>query len=107
MTSENEKLLERVINTKLQEALNGGDSEIVVKLMQQSNEAKKAKKEDEHYKIDVAVKLAEIAIIGIGVPVIDIAAKNHFAKMCMQFELTDSFTTTPGRSMSSLFRWKR
>jgi hypothetical protein len=62
------------------------------------------KKEQKESKI---VKYIEIAIIPAGLVVLDYVFKYHFMKTVCNFEKEYTFTTTPGRSISSLFRFKK
>lgn len=60
------------------------------------------KKEQKESKL---VKYIEIAIIPAGLIVLDYAFKYHFMKTVCNFEKEYTFTTTPGRSISGLFKW--
>ena len=53
-----------------------------------------------------AVKLIEIGALCVAVPLIDGYFKTNFAKMLCEFEKEYTFTTTAGRSLSSLFKFK-
>lgn len=62
------------------------------------------KKEQKESKL---VKYLEIAIIPASLIVLDYAFKWRFMKTVCNFEKEYTFTTTPGRSISGLFKFKK
>lgn len=58
-------------------------------------------------KRNVIMKSVEIASIVILTPVVEYVTKKGFAKLLCNFEKDYTFTTTAGRSLSSLFRFKK
>lgn len=62
------------------------------------------KKEQKENKL---VKYIEIAVIPAGLIILDYAFKRSFMKSVCNFEKDYTFTTTPGRSISSFFKFKR
>lgn len=49
----------------------------------------------------------EIGVIYLLTPMLDKKIKEGFARLCMEFETSDSFTSTPGRSIKDFFRFKK
>ena len=126
MNMENRELLEKVVKERLTEATAfDTDSEEgkravddAVKLMDRQiklmelEESRQNRISNEEIKVkeakkDRMVKYIEIAGLVIAVPIIDAIVKRGFAKMLCNFEKDYTFTTTAGRSLSSLFRFKK
>lgn len=59
-----------------------------------------------HQNRDRGLKLFEVLAAMIVVPAIDYAVKNTFARTLCNFEKDYTFTTTAGKSLSSLFKFK-
>ncbi len=53
------------------------------------------------------IKYAEIALAVIVTPMIEAGCKHAFAKMICEFEKDYNFTTMAGRSLNSLFKFKK
>ena len=62
--------------------------------------------ENEKLVIDSLLKVLEIGVALVAVPMIDNKFKTRFAEMICNFEKDYNFTTTAGRSLSSLFKFK-
>jgi hypothetical protein len=130
MNERNRELLEKVIETRLTDALEldaeSDESQSALKeamvaidketeltkmdiAHEEQNEKRKAdeKFRDAESHINVMLRIIEVAAIPIGILIIDIVARDKFAKRICNFEKDYTFTTTPGRSLSSLFRFKR
>lgn len=54
----------------------------------------------------VGISILEIVAISIVTPALERKFKSNFAKDCMTWEDTHTFTTTPGRSVKDIFRFK-
>lgn len=136
MNAKNRELLEEVIKERLEGALNSSekteesktafkeamvaiDRQIELSKMDDSYreqvekrelEEKKQIREDEfkekESKWNKIIRGAEIGVplIALG---IELVSKFRFMKNVCNFEKDYSFTTTPGRSLSSYFRWKK
>lgn len=109
------ELLETVIESNLKIALeNEVGSEQHTKAFKEAMEGidrcieldkiEDKKKEQKESKI---VKYIEIAVIPASLIVLDYVFKYHFMKTVCNFEKDYTFTTTPGRSISNLFRFKK
>lgn len=129
MNEENRKLLEEVIETRLSDALNedaGSDeaklafkeamtaidrqNEISKMEIAHQEQVEKRKAEDEFKKKEskwnMILRTAEVVAVPIGLCFINIVARNRFAKRICNFEKDYTFTTTPGKSLGSFFKWK-
>ena len=67
---------------------------------------------DETVKLEEAKKerLVQIGLFAAGLlisPIIEVACKKGYAKMLCEFEKDYTFTTSAGRSLSGLFRFKK
>lgn len=137
MNDSNRKLLSEVVNKRLNEALLKGvnsdegklafdeamkavDREIELKKLDEAKEvelkkleeAKKEKLDNDKFKADEAkkdriVRFIEIGALMIAVPIVDTICKKAYAKVICNFEKDYTFTTTPGRQLSGLFRFKK
>ena len=58
-------------------------------------------------KRNFAIRGAEIAAMVVLTPIVEYVTKKGFAKLMCNFEKDYTFTTTAGRSLSSLFRFKK
>lgn len=123
MTKENKDLLNDVIQQNLKvangktqaderrkEAINNAnqliDRLIEVEKLEQSRNDFKTKIVVDTRK-DYILKAIEIGSAVLIVPLVDYLFKLSFAKVICEFELNDSFRSTPGRTLSSLFRFRR
>lgn len=126
MEDQNKKLLNEVIEdrlTKVKES-NIGDEESkqafkeAMDAMSKQIEfdkietSEKQSRREDNFKKDEARKerIADICKFGAGLvaaPLLEFAFKKAFAKMLCEFEKDYTFSTTAGRSLSSLFRFKK
>ena len=129
MNEKNKELLEEVIQTRLEDVLENADGSDEAKLafkeamaaVDRQNEITKMeiahqeqidkRKSEEEFKKkeskwNVALRIAEVAAVPIALCVINIVSRNRFAREICNFEKDYTFTMTPGRSLSSFFRWK-
>lgn len=73
--------------------------------LESAMDEKELKKKDS--KMNVILRCIEIGGTIIIIPVIDYICKDKFARRICNFEKDYSFTTTPGRALGSLFRFKK
>lgn len=66
-----------------------------------------AEQKEKDSKRNVIIKSIEIGSMVLLTPVVEYVTKKGFAKLMCNFEKDYTFTTTAGRSLSSLFRFKR
>lgn len=104
MKKQNKELLDKVIEMKLKRVLdnpddNRDDLEDALDAIDRQNDYKKNRN-------DKLIKAIEIGATIAVIPVIEAAAKMAFAKTICDFEREDMFTTTAGKSLTSLFRFK-
>lgn len=119
-----ENLMDRVAEDRLESALNlTGEErheafkegmEAITKrneLLKMKQEEERALREEENKKHDVFIdRCIQVGTFAAGLivaPLIDGAVKKGFAKMLCEFEKDYTFTTSAGRSLSSLFRFKK
>lgn len=112
---ENKELLDRVIKSRLEDALKVDvnsdegrrsfaqameaiDRQIQLEKIEQSKEDEKKNK---------LIKIIEVAAVPTGLFVLDLLSKRYFIRMVCNFEKDYTFTTTAGKSLSSIFRFKR
>ena len=69
-------------------------------------ESKFNKSKEEQRKNDI-LKLIEIVAVPVGLLMLDYAFKRSFMKTVCNFEKDYTFTTTPGKSISQLFKFKK
>ena len=111
---ENKELLEKVIKDRLEASLATGlDFEEKRAVFREAMEAidrqielersESAKEERTPNRIMRGVEVVALPVLLTGV---DLFTKWRFMKTVCNFEKDYTFTTTPGRSISSLFRWK-
>lgn len=105
MKKQNKELLEKLINNRLQESLkdDGRDSESFEEAMKAIDKSIELEKQSK----DRLVKYIEIGAFVLAAPLIDAGCKKAFAKMICDFEVDYNFTTTAGKSLSSLFKFKK
>lgn len=70
-------------------------------------EEAKMKLENDQAAKDRLIKCGEIALAVIVTPIIEAGCKKAFAKMICDFEKDYNFTTMAGRSLSSIFKFKK
>ncbi len=70
-------------------------------------EEAKLKLENDQAAKDRLIKCGEIALAVIVTPMIEAGCKKAFAKMICDFEKDYNFTTMAGRSLSSIFKFKK
>lgn len=126
MEIKNRELLDEVIENRLTRALQKGDDadeartifdEAMMAIDRQVklDEIEASKNEQvrneelkkEEAKKDRWVRCAEIGVILLAAPIVDTLCKKAYAKMLCEFEKDYTFTTTAGRSLSGLFRFKK
>ena len=137
MNAENRELLEEVVKNRLEAALDSGvEPEEAKRLFDEAmkavdrqiesdkldisysehiekleSEKEKDIRDDEfrreEAKKDKLIRIGEFAAMLILAPVIETACKKVYAKLVCNFEKNYTFTTTAGRGLSSLFRFKK
>ena len=112
---EKKELLERVVQDRLEkslsEDLSSEEKEKAFKeamdALSHSNELEKNEFAKEERKIDRVLKWVELLAIPAGLMTLDYLFKrSHTTRLC-NFEKDYTFTTTAGRSLSGLFRFKK
>jgi hypothetical protein len=129
MEKQNRELLEKVIQDRLTKALEDAESnpkafEEAMKAIEKQNDIDKNKhvveldkekikleeskntQEVKKHKRDILIKCVELGAVAVVIPLIDAGFKRAFAETICNFEKDYTFTTTAGRGLSSLFRWK-
>lgn len=107
MKRTNEELLNELIEFKLKKELeyeqtNNKSSEDYDKLMSAIDRATKLKDLNNQQKVKLITLLTGVAIT----PMIDYGVKKVFAKMLCEFEKDYTFTTTAGKTLSGIFKFK-
>mgnify|MGYP003429960475 CR=1 FL=1 len=111
--------VEEVMNQRFEIAKNENeDQEVRSKALKEATELYKIYIEEE--KLEAAkeenkkadkkrdiLKYVEIAVIPVSLVVLDFAFKMSFAKTVMKWEENGITTSTPGKSISQFFRWKK
>lgn len=106
MNKENKKLLDEVINNRLNRALDC-ENENASDDFNEAMEAIDRQTELDKNKKDKIIKCVEIGAAVLLAPLIDAGCKKGFAKMLCEFEKDYSFSTTAGKALSGLFRFKK
>lgn len=128
MTKPNKQLLDEVINKKLLKVLDEPESEEakvalkeaitaidrqneMVKMELSHEESVEKRKLEENFKEkefknNTILRIVEVAVIPVTLATINIVSRNRFAKRLCNFEKDYTFTTTAGRSLGSIFKWK-
>jgi hypothetical protein len=107
-TDDNYKALEaamKLIDRQLE--LDKQELEIEKLKMAQEHDDAKMKLENNQAAKDRLIKCGEIALAVIVTPMIEAGCKKAFARMICDFEKDYSFTTMAGRSLSSIFKFKK
>ena len=79
---------------------------VIMKAKAGENEIVKIEADREAAKRDLVVKIGTFTAGLVLAPVIDTLCKRSLAKFIGTVEQMETFTSTPGRSMSSWFKWK-
>lgn len=112
---ENKELLETVIKDRLEKANSKDvDPEVKKASFREAMEAidrlvelEKNESSKKEQKFAPLIKAMEVGVIPAGLILIDFLCKrSHTTRIC-NFEKDYTFTTTPGRSLSGLFRFKK
>lgn len=111
----NKELLEKVINNRLKDSLSDildpEEKETAFKeameAMDRHIELERAESVKGEQKSNRIIKYIEIAAVPAGLLVLDYCFKWKFMKTVCNFEKDYTFTTTPGRSVSNIFRFKK
>lgn len=110
MNTENRELLEKVIKMKLEESLEEGHEDSFEEAMaaiDRQIELDKVDNDKKNEKVNKLIKGVEIGTAVLIVPIIEVACKQKYARMICEFEKNDIFTTTPGRALNGLFKFKK
>lgn len=107
MKKENKALLEEVINDRLKRALEEENEEQSQVIFKEAMEAIDRQASLDKDKKDNIVKYVEIGAAVLLAPLIEAGCKKAFAKIICEFEKDYTFTTSAGRTLSSIFRFKK
>lgn len=105
MKKENKALLDEVIKDRLEKSLDE-DAENKKEAFEEAMEAIDRQNELEKNNKDRIVKCVEIGAAIIAVPLIEAGCKKAFAKLICEFEKDYTFTTSAGKTLANLFRFK-
>ena len=105
MKKENKALLDEVIKDRLEKSLDE-DAENREEAFKEAMEAIDRQNELDKNNKDRIVKVVEIGAAIIAVPLIEAGCKKAFAKMICEFEKDYTFTTSAGKTLANLFRFK-
>ena len=106
MRKENRKLLEEVTKDRLETALTSEDEEKKKEAFKEAMEAVSKQTDISNARIDRIIRCAEIGATVLLVPTIDYFFKKKFSERICNFEKDYTFTTTAGKSLGGLFRFK-
>ena len=106
MKKENKKLLEEVINDRLNKSLSENEQE-ATEAFKDAMEAIDRQHELDKDTKDRIVKVVEIGAAVLLAPLIEAGCKKAFAHMLCEFEKDYNFTTMAGKSLSGLFKFRR
>lgn len=106
MNKDNKKLLEEVINNRLNKSL-GEDTDEAKAAFEEAMQAIDRQAELDKGKNEKIMKLVEIGAAIVVAPLIEAGCKKAFARMICEFEKDYSFTTTAGKTLSALFKFKK
>lgn len=112
---ENRELLEKVVKDRLTKSMDESiDPEKRAMYFKEAMEATDRLNEMDRFdsskkeqNLNRVVRYVEVAAVPAGLMILDSFFKWRFMKTVCSFEKDYTFTTTPGRSISSFFRWKR
>ena len=107
MRKENRKLLEEVTKDRLETALTSEDEEKKKEAFKEAMEAVSKQTDISNAWKDRIIKCAEIGATVLLVPTIDYFFKKKFSERICNFEKDYTFTTTAGKSLGGLFRFKK
>ena len=108
MNKVNEELTNELIQDRMEQILEGDlDPEEEERLFKQAMTAIDKQNECDKTLLNSGLKVLEIAGLVLVVPAMDYFAKDRFMKKLCTWERDQTFTTTPGRSISSFFRWNK
>ena len=107
MGKKNKALLEEVINDRLNKALENGDEEQANAVFEEAMQAIDRQIELDKNNKDTLVKFVEIGAAVLLAPLVEAGCKKAFAKIICEFEKDYTFTTSAGRALSGLFRFKK
>ena len=113
MDDKNRELLGKVVEDRLKRALNSNPDEDdasfkeAMDAVDKQLDLDKIEASREQAKKDRLVQVGTFAAGLVVAPVIDGLIKRGFAKMLCTFEKDYTFTTTAGKTLSSLFRFKK
>lgn len=105
MKKENKTLLEEVIKDRLERSLDENE-EVREEAFKEAMDAIDRQNELDKNNKDRIVKVVEIGAAIIAVPLIEAGCKKAFAKMICEFEKDYTFTTSAGKALGNLFRFK-
>lgn len=105
MKKENKALLDEVIKDRLEKSLDE-DAENREEAFREAMDAIDRQNELDKNNKDRIVKIVEIGAAIIAVPLIDAGCKKAFAKLICEFEKDYTFTTSAGKTLANLFRFK-
>ena len=114
---ENIKLLEDVIKNRLEIAEHDVESEESKRAFKEAMEAidrmiqiekiEVSRKTEEEQKKNDIFRIIEVAGVPVGLFVLDCLFKRYYMRTVCNFEKDYTFTTTPGKSISGLFKFKK
>lgn len=108
MNKRNDELMDELIQDRMEKILEGDlDSEEEDRLFKQAMTALDKQNESDKTMGNIGTKALEIVGLVLIVPAIDYFGKERFMKKLCTWETNQSFTTTPGRSISNFFRWNK
>ena len=105
MKKENKTLLEEVIKDRLERSLDENEG-VREEAFREAMDAIDRQNELDKNNKDRIVKVVEIGAAIIAVPLIEAGCKKAFAKMICEFEKDYTFTTSAGKALGNLFRFK-
>lgn len=105
MKKENKALLDEVIKDRLEKSLDE-DAENREEAFREAMDAIDRQNELDKNNKDRIVKIVEIGAAIVAVPLIEAGCKKAFAKMICEFEKDYTFTTSAGKTLANLFRFK-
>lgn len=105
MKKENKALLDEVIKDRLEKSLDE-DAENREEAFREAMDAIDRQNELDKNNKDRIVKIVEIGAAIVAVPLIEAGTKKAFAKLICEFEKDYTFTTSAGKTLANLFRFK-